>query len=75
MLIINLKQFLSFNECQNLIEKYEINRENKQVPQFSLFGFINYMDDNFLMDPRKQQVYQDDEYPLNFYFINSSHNT
>jgi len=70
------KQELSDSEVQELIEKYSDNFVQKST--LSLDGFYRYLTstDTEAMNPKHfGQVYQRMDLPLNYYFINSSHNT
>ncbi len=71
------KEYKTNEECLDLLEKYEKDDYFKLKSLFSLYGFVNYLNDNeqSIENPISQQVYQDMSLPIFNYFISSSHNT
>lgn len=82
-----LQQFMSFvntiqmeglseDECIKLINKYEDNAEYKQNHQLSKYGFVDYLiNEKQFIERHQNEVYQNMDYPIFCYFVNSSHNT
>lgn len=71
------KEYLTEAECKEIIRKYEPS-ECRDEFKFTLYGFLNYMNDfqQHIHTPQKETfVYQDMNHPFSHYFINSSHNT
>ncbi|XP_021114797.1 1-phosphatidylinositol 4,5-bisphosphate phosphodiesterase zeta-1 isoform X3 [Heterocephalus glaber] len=82
----NLIQFLTQEQYEiettesiasEIIQKYEPIDEVKKAHQISLEGFTRYIysSECLLFKQECTKVYQDMTYPLNDYFISSSHNT
>ncbi len=71
------KEVKSIDECIELINEYELDPLHKEKHQFSLQGFVNYLNDErqFINNPDHNKVYQNMNLPIFNYFINSSHNT
>ncbi|XP_010614172.1 1-phosphatidylinositol 4,5-bisphosphate phosphodiesterase zeta-1 isoform X2 [Fukomys damarensis] len=65
------------NIASEIIQKYEPIDEVKKAHQLSLEGFTRYIysSECLLFKQECTRVYQDMTYPLNDYFISSSHNT
>ncbi|KAM5263490.1 1-phosphatidylinositol 4,5-bisphosphate phosphodiesterase zeta-1 [Ctenodactylus gundi] len=63
--------------ASEIIQKYEPIDEVRKAHQMSLEGFTRYMysSECLLFSQECTKVYQDMTYPLNDYFISSSHNT
>lgn len=60
-----------------LINTYELNKENAAQGNLSIDGFLRYLmsDDNAAVAPEKFDLNLDMDQPLAHYYINSSHNT
>lgn len=63
--------------AKNIIDKYEVDENAKQVTKMTKDGFLMYLNNEecSLFDPAHKPVYQDMRQPLSHYFISSSHNT
>ncbi|XP_060711355.1 1-phosphatidylinositol 4,5-bisphosphate phosphodiesterase beta-3-like isoform X1 [Hemiscyllium ocellatum] len=68
---------LKAQHVQQLIAKYEPNKNFANKGQISLDGFSRYLNggENSLVPPEKLDISDDMAQPLSHYFINSSHNT
>lgn len=68
---------LTESECSALICEYENQETLSCKNEISLFGFINYLNDDsqYLCKPSHKETYMDMSLPVCNYYINSSHNT
>ncbi|XP_051900991.1 1-phosphatidylinositol 4,5-bisphosphate phosphodiesterase beta-3 isoform X2 [Pristis pectinata] len=68
---------LKAQQVQQLIAKYEPNKNFANKGQISLDGFSRFLSgtENTIVPPEKLDVSDDMTQPLSHYFINSSHNT
>ncbi|TSK38415.1 1-phosphatidylinositol 4,5-bisphosphate phosphodiesterase eta-1 [Bagarius yarrelli] len=63
--------------CLDIIDKFEVSKENKQKGILGIEGFTNFMRSPAcdVFNPQHNEVNQDMDQPLCNYFIASSHNT
>lgn len=59
----------------SLIKRYEPTRRGRREGFLGLDGFIKYLLDQELFDPKHLKVCEDMDQPLSHYFIGASHNT
>ncbi|XP_039247872.1 1-phosphatidylinositol 4,5-bisphosphate phosphodiesterase beta-1-like isoform X2 [Styela clava] len=72
-----LYPFMTDEQVEALIIKYEPNHHLSKRSQLSLEGLDAYLqsDENLCVSSSKYGLYQDMNQPISHYFINSSHNT
>ncbi|XP_026171257.1 1-phosphatidylinositol 4,5-bisphosphate phosphodiesterase epsilon-1 isoform X3 [Mastacembelus armatus] len=72
------REHLSYDEILSIIQKFEPSSSMKQMGWMSFEGFARFLmdKDNFASRNEESQMnLQDLQYPLSYYYIESSHNT
>ncbi|KAL4640064.1 1-phosphatidylinositol 4,5-bisphosphate phosphodiesterase epsilon-1 [Arapaima gigas] len=71
-------EHLTYDEILSIIQKFEPSVSMRQMGWMSFEGFARFLmdKDNFASNIEESQVNEDDlQYPLSYYYIESSHNT
>lgn len=72
------KEHLSYDEILSIIQKFEPSASMRQMGWMSFEGFARYLmdKDNFVSKNEESQINPEElQYPLSYYYIESSHNT
>ncbi|KAK7919592.1 hypothetical protein WMY93_010876 [Mugilogobius chulae] len=72
------KEHLSYDEILSIIQKFEPSASMRQMGWMSFEGFARYLmdKDNFASRNEESQINPEElQYPLSYYYIESSHNT
>ncbi|KAF7668924.1 hypothetical protein LDENG_00276200 [Lucifuga dentata] len=72
------REHLSYDEILSIIQKFELSSSMRQMGWMSFEGFARYLmdKDNFASRNEESQMNSEElQYPLSYYYIESSHNT